>query len=352
MKKANLLALALLAAPLACTEATPAPVTPEPPPAETAAVAATPPPAETAKPAEPTPEEKKKAEDARKLAEDRAQWEAEHKVEAARWTPELHAAAKKLGEAKHASLKASVLSALKGPHRKPKNAERDAHRHPLETLEFLGLRPNMTVLDVGPGDGWFTELLAPTLAVKGKLLVTSNDPDGPADQRSTYYGQRLKGFLDLSPELYGKIERIITRPPVAQLGIEGKLDMVLMFREMHGMHRDKLLTGFLGEVFKALKPGGVLGVEQHRAKADANPDESAKKGYLPEAFVIQQVEAAGFKLEKKSEINANPRDTKDYEEGVWALPPTFRMKDKDRAKYAEIGESDRMTLKFVKPKKK
>jgi predicted methyltransferase len=352
MKKANLLALALLAVPLACTEATPPPVTPEPPPAETAAPVATPPPAETAAPAEPTPEEKKKAEAAKKLAEDRAQWEADLKVEQARWTPELHAAAKKLAESKHASLKASVLAAMKGPHRKPKNAERDAHRHPLETLEFFGMRPAMTVLDVGPGDGWYTELLAPTLAAKGKLIVTSNDPDGPAEARSTYYGQRLKGFLDMSPELYGKVEKVITKPPVQQLGIDGKLDMVLMFREMHGMHRDKLLPGFLTEVFKALKPGGVLGVEQHRAKADANPDESSKQGYLPEAFVIAQCEAAGFKLEKKSEINANPRDTKDYPEGVWTLPPSYQLKDKDHAKYEAIGESDRMTLKFVKPAKK
>jgi predicted methyltransferase len=118
------------------------------------------------------------------------------------------------------------------------------------------------------------------------------------------------------------------------------------------MHRDKLLPGFLAEVHKVLKPNGVLGVEQHRAKPDANPDESAKKGYLPEPFLIKEIEAAGFKLAGKSEVNANPKDTKDYEEGVWALPPTLRMGEKDKQKYIDIGESDRMTLKFTKVAKK
>ena len=142
-----------------------------------------------------------------------------------------------------------------------------------------------------------------------------------------------------------------SRVPRLPSGMEGKLDMVLLCRELHGLHRNKLMAGLVAEIFRVLKPGGVLGVEQHRAKPDANPDESAKMGYLPEAWVIQQIEAAGFKLAGKSEINANPRDTKDYAEGVWTLPPSFELKDKDRAKYAAIGESDRMTLKFVKPKK-
>src|SRR6185437_896783 len=211
--------------------------------------------------------------------------------------------------------------------------------------------PNMTVLEYGAGEGWYTELLAPTLAAKGKLIETMPDPNGPADPRSTFYGQRFARFLDLSPELYGKVERVITPPGPPKLGMENKLDMIILCRELHGMHQDKMVPAFLAEAFKALKPGGVLGVEQHRAKPDANPDQSAKNGYLPEAWVIQQAEAAGFKLGGKSEINANPKDTKDYVDGVWTLPPTLRDKDKDRQKYLDIGESDRMTLKFVKPKK-
>jgi predicted methyltransferase len=263
----------------------------------------------------------------------------------------VHAAAKKLAESKFASLDAALKAVLAGQHRAPVNAARDKDRHPVETLKFFGITPKMTVLEYGPGGGWYTEVLAPTLAAQGKLIVTTTDPAGPATARSTFYGERLKRFLDRAPELYGKVERIVIDSKNPQFGIEGKADMVVVMRAMHGMHRDKLLPGFLAESFKALKSGGIMGVEQHRAKPDANPDESAKQGYLPEAFVIAQAEAAGFKLEGKSEINANPNDTKDYPEGVWTLPPTFELGDKDRAKYAAIGESDRMTLKFSKPKK-
>lgn len=327
--------------------------TSNPPPAETAATtpatsAATPPPAA---PKEPTAEEKKKAEAARQLAADRAKWEAEAKAEDARFNADVHAEAKKLAETKHASLEAALKVILAGKHRAPTNSERDKDRHPLDTLKFFGLTPKMTVLEYGPGGGWYTELLAPTVAAQGKLIVTTTDPKGPPDARSTFYGERLARFLERAPELYGKVERIVIDSKNPQFGLEEKVDMVVVMRAMHGLHRDKLLPGFLAQVFKALKPGGVMGVEQHRAKPDANPDESAPKGYLPEAFVIAQAEAAGFKLDKKSEVNANPKDTKDYPEGVWTLPPTFELGEKDKAKYAAIGESDRMTLRFIKPKK-
>jgi predicted methyltransferase len=331
MKKAFLLVLALAATPLACEE-TPPPVAPPPPPppAETAVVAA---PVETAKPAEPTPEEKKKAEEekkkaeaAAKLAADRAQWEAESKADAARWTPDMHAAANKLASTKYPNIKAALTAALKGPQRKPTSAARDAYRHPLETLEFFGLKPDMTVLEYGPGEGWYTELLAPVLAAKGKLYITASDPNGPPESRGTFYGQRTRRFLDVAPEVFGKVETVLTAGGPPKIGMENKLDMVIATRELHGMHQNKMVPAFLAEVFTALKPGGVLGIEQHRAPEGANPDESAKKGYLPEAWVIAQAEAAGFKLGGKSEVNANDHD-----------------------KYAAIGESDRMTLKFVKP---
>ena len=257
MKKAPLILIALLAAPLGCEETPPPVAPPAPPPAVVA-----PPPVEAAKP-EPTPEEKKKAEEekkkaeaAQKLAVDRAQWEADSSAEAARWTPAMRAEAKKLGSAKYPTLKAAITAALKGKHRKPTTVARDAYRHPLETLEFFGLKPGMTVLEYGPGDGWYTELLAPTLAAKGKLIVTGSDPKGPPEARSTFYGQRLQRFLDNAPEVYGKVERIVVTGPAPKLGIEGKLDMVILCRELHGMARDKMLTGFLPEVFKALKPGG------------------------------------------------------------------------------------------------
>jgi predicted methyltransferase len=241
-----------------------------------------------------------------------------------------------------------VNAALKSNVRKPGNADRDKARHPLATLEFAGIKPNHTVIELSPGEGWYTELLAPTLAAKGQLIVNSTDPKGPADSRPTYYAERLQLFLDKSPELFGKVQRAIHTMEAPDLGLDAKADVVLAFRTMHGWHNGKLTQTWLKEIHDALKPGGVFAIEEHRAKADANPDESSKLGYLPEAFVISQVEAAGFKLLAKSEVNANPKDTKDHPEGVWALPPTLRHGDKDRQKYIDIGESDRMTLKFQK----
>jgi predicted methyltransferase len=267
-------------------------------------------------PPPPTREEKKKAEAARELAAEREKLDANTAAEKARFTPNLRAEAKELADAKYPTLEAALGAVLKGKHRKPGNAERDKYRHPQETLQLFGLKPNMTVLEYGPGEGWYTEVLAPTLAASGKLIVTTTDPDGPPDARSTFYGEREKRFLDNVPELYGKVERLVIDPKKPQLGMDGKVDMVIVMRGMHGLQRDKLLTGFLAEVYKALKPNGVLGVEQHRGKPDGNPEESAKNGYLPEAFVIKEAEAAGFKLAGKSEINANPKDTKDYPDGV------------------------------------
>jgi predicted methyltransferase len=358
--KRRLLALALLAAPMiACGPSTPEATGPDDKGTEAATTttatptdtAAAPTATPTAAAKEPSPEELKKQKAAQELAADRTKWEVEAKAEDTRLTPEIKAEAKKIAEKKHASLEAALKEVLGAKHRAPKNVERDKYRHPQETLKFFGLTPKMTVLEYGPGEGWWTEILAPTLAAQGKLFVTTTDPKGPADARSTFYGQRLARFLDRSPELYGKVDRIVIDSKNPKLGLENKVDLVILMRSMHGMHRDKLLPGFLGEVFKALKPGGVLGVEQHRAKPDADPDKSAEQGYLPEAFVIKTVEAAGFKLEGKSEVNANPKDTKDYPEGVWTLPPTLELGDKDKDKYMAIGESDRMTLKFVKPKK-
>ena len=334
------------------SEPPPAPPPPPPPPPPVAVVT---PPADTTPPPppEPTPEEKKKAEAAKKLAEDRAKWDTEHKAEVARWTPEMHAAAKTLASKTYPNLRAAMKGILTGPQRKPGDAERDGQRHPLETLEFFGIRPNMTVLEVGPGEGWYTEILAPLLAARGKLIDTNNDPNGPADSRGTFYGQRFQAFLETAPEVYGKVQTVVVDGKAPKLDLNGTVDAVLVMREVHGMVNQGTLDAWLGEIRKALKAGGVLGIEEHRAAPDADPVASSKKGYVPEKWLIEHVEADGFKLAGKSEVNANPKDTKDYEEGVWTLPPTLELGDKDRAKYVAIGESDRMTLKFVKaPEKK
>jgi predicted methyltransferase len=230
----------------------------------------------------------------------------------------------------------------------PGNADRDAQRHPLQTLEFFGFKPTMTVLEYGPGQGWYTELLAPALAKKGKLIVTTSDPAGPREERSTYYGERTKLFLERSPELYGKVETALVDGKKPDLTLDGKVDLVLVIRGMHGMVNNDILPQWLAEFHDALKPGGVLGIVQHRGAADAELKASSKQGYLPEKWTIEQIEASGFKLAGKSELNANPKDTRDHPEGVWSLPPSLREGDKDREKYLAIGESDRMTLKFVK----
>ena len=333
---------------LACAGSEPAPQPPPPPPPPPVAVVA--PPADTTPPPppEPTPEEKKKAEAAKHLEEDRAQWQESYKAELSRWTPEMHKAAGTLAAKAYPSLGAALKASLAGPQRRPHDAERDGWRHPKETLEFFGVRPNMTVLEVGPGEGWYTEILAPMLSARGKLIDTNNDPNGPPDSRGTFYGQRFKAFLDSAPEVYGKVQTVVVDGKAPKLPLDGTVDEVLLMREVHGMVAQGTLDAWLGEIHHALKKNGVLGIEEHRGVAGADPVESAKKGYVPEKWLVDHIESMGFKLAGKSEINANPKDTKDYAEGVWTLPPTLELGDKDREKYVAIGESDRMTLKFVR----
>lgn len=247
----------------------------------------------------------------------------------------------------------ALKTTLAGSHRSADNSARDRYRHPLETLLFFGLRQDMTVVELWPGGGgWFTEVLAPVLREKGKLIATNFDTSGPPDAYQSRSGKKFLDKIAGNPQLYDKIEVVTVKDPAALvLAPEGTVDMVVTFRNTHGWVEDGIDDKIYTAAFKALKSGGVLGVEQHRAKADATgePKEIAKSGYLPEAWVISRVESFGFKLAAKSEVNANPRDTKDYEKGVWTLPPSYDLGDKDRAKYQAIGESDRMTLKFVKP---
>jgi predicted methyltransferase len=281
-----------------------------------------------------------------------AELEAEYKKDAARWTPELKAEATKLTSTKWRGTAVALASILKSDIRKPENKERDKFRHPKETLLFFGIKPTMTVFEVGPGKGWWTEILAPLLGASGKLKIASYDP-ASEDPMLGYFAKGIKMMLDSAPELYGKIETVLNPTMDAfEMGEPESVDAILVMRMTHNLVRFKGFDKFLGEAHETLKPGGILAIEQHRAPADADPIASAEKGYVPEKWLIEQVTAAGFKLEKKSEINANKKDTKDYEKGVWTLPPSYAEGDKDKAKYDAIGESDRMTLKFVKPKKK
>jgi predicted methyltransferase len=245
--------------------------------------------------------------------------------------------------------------AIDGPHRSPRNRARDVYRHPFETLKFFGIKKNMTVVELWPGGGWYTEILAPFLRDEGELRVTNYDP-AKAQGESKTYATEFEAKLRAAPSLYGKVELMHIDPPSSiGLGPDGSADMVLTFRNVHNWVQGGYDKQVFEAAYKVLKPGGVLGVVEHRAdpgpdpKGSGNPNvPPVEPGYVPEATVMALAESVGFKLAGKSDVNANPKDDHKHEGGVWALPPVFRNGAKDHDKYAAIGESDRMTFKFVK----
>ncbi len=248
----------------------------------------------------------------------------------------------------------ALTLAVAGEHRDPQNVARDAWRHPAETLTFFGIKPNMTVVEVWPGGGWYTEILAPYLRRAGKLYVAGFvvDTDKASDYVKRSHARLMDKFAAL-PEVYGQVEITAAgQPDRWAIAPAGTADLVLTFRNVHNW----LAAGYDARMFQAffdaLKPGGTLGVVEHRARAGADLDAMKRSGYVTEAHVIELAEAAGFKRVDSSEINANPADDTDHPEGVWTLPPSLRLGDKDRDMYTAIGESDRMTLKFVKPASK
>jgi len=241
-------------------------------------------------------------------------------------------------------------AAIAGDHRSPANVARDAWRHPKETLLFFGLRPDMTVMEIWPGaGGWYTEILAPVLRDRGRLIAASWDP--ASDNK--FIQDSLAAFrakLDARPDVYGKVEVVALHYPTAMEAVPpGSVDMVLTFRNIHNWMPRDAAKPMLEAMFAALRPGGTLGVVEHRAAAGTPQDPKARSGYVSEDYAIELIESVGFRLVARSEVNANPADTRDYEQGVWTLPPTLRLGDKDRDKYLAIGESDRFTLRFEKP---
>ena len=241
----------------------------------------------------------------------------------------------------------ALKAAIASKDRTATNVTRDAARHPYETLTFFGIKPNMTVVELSPGGGWYTEILAPYLRDKGKLIVAGEDPASPKEG-ARRYAANLTKKLESNATIFGKVQRGVFEPPrVYNIAPAGTADMVVTFRNLHNWNDSpEKVKEIFKQVHTVLKPGGVFGVVDHRmpAASPAKPE----SGYLHEAEVIKMVEAAGFKLTAKSEINANPKDTADHNKGVWSLPPVLANKDVDREKYMAIGESDRMTLKFVK----
>ncbi len=249
-----------------------------------------------------------------------------------------------------AATTAALEKTLAGDHRSAVNRARDAYRHPMETLTFFGLRQDMTVMEVWPGGGgWYTEVLAPVLRDHGRYIAASWD----TKTDSKYTLDNLKAYADKlasRPDLYGKATVTALQHPNELKPVpDGSVDMVLTFRNLHNWMSREAAEPMLAAMFRALKPGGILGMVEHRASDSVLQDPRAKSGYVREDYAIALAGAAGFELIGRSNVNANPKDTKDYPEGVWSLPPTFREGDANRARYAAIGESDRFTLRFRKP---
>jgi len=236
-------------------------------------------------------------------------------------------------------------NAVSGDLRSAKNKARDQYRHPIETLKFFGFTPDMTVVEITPGGGWYTEILAPALKGSGKLYG-AHYPDTGADDYYSNSRKRLEKKLASDVVFNEVILTDFTPRQESELAPQGTADLVLTFRNLHNW-KDAGVQQVFKDAFNALKPGGVLGVVEHRLPVGA--DTKVAAGYVSETKTIKQAKKAGFRFDASSEINANPKDLAQYK--VWALPPSLALQDKDRAKYLAIGESDRMTLKFVKPAK-
>jgi predicted methyltransferase len=251
---------------------------------------------------------------------------------------------------------ASIDQAVSGAWRTADAKARDAQRHPAAALAFWGLKPGMTILEIQPGGGWWTEILAPyARATKGEFYATAADTSDPGLSENARKGRSDFEAKYADAATYGRVNLVNWGPKAAPLPAN-KFDFVLLARGIHDWVRRGTFDSNVANIAQSLKPGGILAIEQHRAKPGQDP--SVFNGYVDEAYVISTIEKAGLKLDGKSEINANPKDTKDHPFGVWTLPPTRQSSDGgkpvdpsfDRAKYDAIGESDRMTLKFVKKK--
>ncbi len=247
----------------------------------------------------------------------------------------------------------TIKQALSGKHRSQKNSARDGFRHPEETLSFFGFKDDMTVVEIWPGGGWYTEVLAPAMKGKGTLYAAHFLHDTPSD----YWQGLRKGFIKKmeSDPLYEEVritEFYPTRDSVKKMAPKGTVDLVLTFRNLHNWYEsfgeDGIRTAFQG-IYDVLKPGGVLGVVEHRMPENFDIDSWDASGYVKQSMAVKLAQSVGFTLEASSEINANPKDTADHPTGVWRLPPSLRGNDGNDAKYIAIGESDRMTLRFIKP---
>ena len=246
----------------------------------------------------------------------------------------------------------AMAAVLAGDHRGSSrsgvpNSSRDGARHPAETLKFFGLQPDSSVVEIWPAGGWYTEIIAPFVAQNGQFYG-AQFPGGTDMEFFNRARDAYQAKLDAHPQAYGDAQMTEMYPGSMALAPE-PVDMVLTFRNVHNWMSRDMQDEVMQAFYDVLKPGGVLGIVEHRATPGSEQDPKAESGYVTEEYTIMLAEKAGFVLDAKSEINANPRDTRDHAEGVWTLPPTLRLGDEDREKYLEIGESDRYTLRFLKP---
>ena len=243
----------------------------------------------------------------------------------------------------------SIDAALADPLRPQADRARDVWRHPRQTLLFFGVRNNASVIEIDPGTGWYLQVLAPLLRDKGRYIAAL-PPVDPQQRGAVRERERLDAVIASRPQVFDRIERAPFDPGKQAIVAPNSVDLVVSFRSLHNWIADDLATAALRDMYKALKPGGVLGIVDHRGNPQVPQDPQAKSGYVNEAHAIRLIESVGFKLVATAEINANPRDARDHPRGVWNLPPTLIDGDKDRDRYLAIGESDRFTLKFVKPR--
>jgi predicted methyltransferase len=247
------------------------------------------------------------------------------------------------------SVDPKLAAAVNSDFRSAADRARDPYRHPLQTLTFFGIKPNMTVVELWPFGGWYTAILAPYLHDRGTLYAAAMDPDSTSAE-DKQYNSELAAMLAAHPEVYGKVQVTVLAPHKMQIAPDGTADLVVTFRNIHNWVWAGIEKEVLAAAFRALKPGGILGVEEHRNNNPEFVPKTPGVGYVGEQYAIELIQSAGFRLVGQSNVNRNPKDTKDYPQSVWSLPPTYAEGDKDRAKYAAIGESDRFTLKFIKPK--
>ena len=243
----------------------------------------------------------------------------------------------------------TLESVSRGDHRSEANVARNEWRHPVETLEFFGLESDTTIIEILPSTGWYAEIIAPYVRDHGKYYAAHFSPNASAGYMPRILGVFEEKITD-RPDLYGRVTvRHLNPPHEVVIAPAESTDMALTFRNVHNWILAEQEHESFASFYAALKPGGILGVVEHRAKPGTSVQVMKNSGYVTEAYVKEVAAAAGFEFVESSEINANSRDTADHPEGVWTLPPNYRMGDTDRDKYAAIGESDRMTLKFMKP---